>query len=277
MRVGQILGTPSLRIDRRWKLPPEGDEGKPEPWTCGVCGLVREARWNLWTGDWHLDTGECERCAANAFAVDSLARARENVLRKYGLLDGVYAGMTFDSYLPDPKHPKQAVAKQVAWELVEDWRAGLWHRGLILAGTDVGIGKTHLAIAAAREGVQLYTPRPGERILAVWDVPHFLGKIKDSYDNGGPGYLMQTATESGIVILDDIGVEHVNRESWYQEIMYTIFNARWLGQKATIITTNMRSSQLRNHLGERTWSRLLSLVGIPVHITGDDHRGKEHG
>ena len=273
---GETRGARVPKIDPRWKMPPENDEGKPEPWTCGTCGLVREAYWNVWDGDWHLDTGPCQRCIANEFAEESLRRARHNVLVKYGLENGVYAGMSFDTYTPDPKYPKQAIAKQVAMEVVEDWKAGKWERGMILAGTAVGVGKTHLAVATAREGVQIYRPEMGERILAVWGMPDLLTEIKNSYNNGGPEHLLRSVTESGIVILDDIGVEHIKQETWFQEIAYNIFNSRWVDQRATIVTTNLRSHELRQHVGERTYSRMLSLVGAPIHITGDDYRKKKH-
>jgi len=214
-------------------------------------------------------------CQGHEFAVESLKLAKENVLRKYGLTDGVYAGMTFESYIP--ANPKQEVAKQVAMEVIDEWRNGNWGVGLILAGTDVGVGKTHLAISMAREGVQIYIPELGERILAIWSVPDLLTKIKNSYSNGGPEEITASVTDSGIVVLDDLGVEHLNKETWYQEIMYNILNARWLGQKATVITTNMTDSQMKARLGERTYSRLRAMVPRMVRVSGEDYRMKRHG
>jgi DNA replication protein DnaC len=195
-------------------------------------------------------------------------------LARYRLGVGRYAHMTVDSYQPVPGYPSQAVAKETVLSMVATWASGDWSAGILLASPDVGIGKTHLAIAAAREGVTLYRPGIGEQILAVWDMPSFVDAVRHTYDDGGTADLMHSVQEPLILVLDDIGTEHVSKESrtWYQGLMFQIVNARWLARRATIVTTNLDADDLWAWVGPRVFSRLIELVGAPLLMQGEDYR-----
>ena len=190
-------GNGGRRRSRPVQVPrPENDEGKPKPWICPECGCVREPTWVHWEGKWHLDVSDCEKCKAAAFGETVLELARQRTIAKYSLDCGEYAHMTFDNYSPGTS--SQAEAKAAAIELVSAWRDGDWRRGMLLVSPNVGVGKTHLAIAAVREGLFLYKPHNFERILTIWDVPTLLGDIRNSFNNGGPAQIMEAATMSGI-------------------------------------------------------------------------------
>jgi DNA replication protein DnaC len=195
-------------------------------------------------------------------------------LHRYSLDAGRYAHMTLHSYRPDAGHPSQAVAKKAVLSMVATWASGDWSAGILLASPDVGIGKTHLAIAAAREGVMRYRPKIGEQILAVWDMPSFVDTVRHTYDDGGTADLMVSVQEPVLLVLDDIGTEHVSKESrtWYQGLMFQIVNARWLARQATIVTTNLDADDLWAWVGPRVFSRLIDLVGVPVLMQGEDYR-----
>jgi len=195
-------------------------------------------------------------------------------LHRYGLDAGRYAHMMLDSYRPDPGYPSQAEAKAAVESMVTTWASGDWSAGILLASPDVGIGKTHLAIAAAREGVMLYRPGIGEQILAVWDMPSFIDAVRHTYDDGGTAGLMTSVQQPVILVLDDIGTEHVSRESqsWYQGLMFQIVNARWLARQATIVTTNLDADDVWAWVGPRVFSRLIELTGAPVVMQGVDYR-----
>ena len=195
-------------------------------------------------------------------------------LHRYGLDAGRYAHMTLDSYRPDARYPSQMEAREAVLSMVATWASGDWSAGILLASPDVGIGKTHLAIAAAREGVMRYRPGIGERILAVWDMPSFVDAVRHTYDDGGTADLMLSVQQPVILVLDDIGTEHVSRESrsWYQGLMFQIVNARWLARQATIVTTNLDADNLWAWVGTRVFSRLIELTGAPVLMQGVDYR-----
>jgi DNA replication protein DnaC len=203
-----------------------------------------------------------------------MEEARAATLHRYRLDAGRYAHMTLDGYRPDARYPSQTAAKEAVGATIATWAGGDWSAGILLASPDVGIGKTHLAIAAAREGVMLYQPQIGEKVLAVWDMPSFVDAVRHTYDDGGTAGLMLSVQEPVILILDDIGSEHVNRESrsWYQGLMFQIVNARWLARRATIITTNLSADDLWAWVGPRVFSRLIELTGAPLLMQGEDYR-----
>ena len=200
--------------------------------------------------------------------------ARAATLRRYKLDVGRYAHMTLDSYRPDARYPSQTAAKEAVEAMVATWTNGDWSAGILLASPDVGIGKTHLAIAAAREGVMLYRPDIGEQILAVWDMPSFVDAVRHTYDDGGTANLIASVQEPVILVLDDIGTEHVAKDSrsWYQGLMFQIVNARWLAKRATIVTTNLNADDLWTWVGPRVFSRTIELTGAPLLMQGEDYR-----
>ena len=203
-----------------------------------------------------------------------MEQAKAATLHRCKLDVGRYASMTMDSYQPDAGYPSQAAAKQATENMVTTWASGDWSAGILLVSPDVGIGKTHLAIAAAREGVMRYRPGIGEQILAVRDMPSFVDAVRHTYDDGGTADLIASVQKPVILVLDDIGTEHVSRESrsWYQGLMFQIVNARWLARRATIVTTNLDTDNLWAWLGPRVFSRLIELTGAPVLMQGKDCR-----
>lgn len=200
----------------------------------------------------------------------------QRTLENNGLVGGKYGDMTFQTYIPDPRYPSQELAKKAVIAMVDRWRQGDWKASIMLASSihDVGVGKTHLAIAAARAGLYLWD-KPGYKILTVWDMPSYIAAIKSSYDNGGTAEIQASAAEPRILIMDDVGAEHVVSIGWYQSLMYDIFNARWLDELATVVTTNLKGTEIMSRLGSRAFSRLISLTGRPIVITGEDYRLKD--
>ena len=225
--------------------------------------------------EWRATHSElCEECSGLRLAATVMEETKSATLHRYRLDAGRYAYMTLDSYQPDARYPSQAAAKAAVESMVTVWADGDWSAGILLASPDVGIGKTHLAIAAAREGVMFYRPGIGEQILAVWDMPSFVDAVRHTYDDGGTAGLMLSVQKPVILVLDDIGTEHVSRESrsWYQGLMFQLINARWLARRATIVTTNLVADDLWAWIGPRVFSRLIELTGAPVVMQGVDYR-----
>lgn len=237
----------------------------------------------IWDGlrhAWRATHGEpCEECLRQEYARVALAETKAATLHRYRLNSGRYGHMALDSFRPDPRYPSQTAAKEAVQNMIAAWAGGDWSSGILLSGSAVGIGKTHLAIAAAREGVMLARPEVGQRLLSVWDMPSFIGAVKGSYDDGGTSDLLTSVQEPLILVLDDIGTEHIGKESqtWYQGLLYQIVNARWLAQRATLITTNLTLDDLWAWVGPRVLSRLSELTGPPVPMDGEDYRLKPRG
>jgi DNA replication protein DnaC len=216
----------------------------------------------------------CPACASLASAEMAMDEALVVALHRYQLDTGRYAQMTLDRYWPDPAYPSQARAKRAVEALVETWAGGDWSAGILLCSPHIGIGKTHLAIAAAREGVIIRRHRLDERLLAIWDMPSFVDAVRQTYDDGGTAKLIAGAQDPAILVLDDIGSEHVTPKAraWYQALMFRLINARWTASRATIATTNLDDEALWQWVGRRVYSRLLDLTGPPLQMHGQDHR-----
>ncbi|QMU79046.1 ATP-binding protein [Streptacidiphilus sp. PB12-B1b] len=135
---------------------------------------------------------------------------------------------------------------------------------LLMAGV-VGAGKTHQAFGAVRSLVQagvgvrwrattaadLYAelrPRPGvdsERTLAQYSrVP--------------------------VLLLDDLGA--AKSSEWVEEITYRLINRRYNLMLPTLITSNLRISDLRAYLGDRVTSRLAQMTTRIAFETADRRR-----
>jgi DNA replication protein DnaC len=260
----------------RWTAPDRADlDRQPAAHRCPICGHVSPYVWDGLAGVWRATHGEpCEECARRRFVEAAMEESKAAMLHRYKLDTGRYAHMTLGSYRPDARYPSQAAAKRAAEAMIAAWTCGDWSAGILLASPEVGIGKTHLAIAAAREGVVRYRPAIGEQILAVWDMPSFVDAVRHTYDDGGTAGLMLSVQQPAILVLDDIGTEHVGKESWpwYQGLMFQIVNARWLSRRATIVTTNLEPDELWEWVGPRVFSRLVELTGVPLRMEGEDYR-----
>lgn len=266
-----------LNKDKRIKAP--DPDTRPKDWECSTCGHTIAPFWNIWDGYWFMPIGNdgCPRCASIERGQELMAAMHDDLLQRYHLQEGEYAHMTFQTYVPDPKYPTQGQAKRAVFDLVKAWQSGDWSRGILLFSSlnAVGVGKTHLAIAAARAGMMAYTPRHfDEVVLSIWDMPSYVKAVKASYNDGGTTEIQQSAVAPAILVMDDLGAEYAKAQDWYQGLMYDILNARWLKRKATVVTTNLTVDQLKTRLGPRCVSRLLAMTGKPVEIKGEDYRLK---
>jgi DNA replication protein DnaC len=256
-------------------VPPD-ETTKPQAWICPKCGARNEPRWIGWQAPnsvphWHLYQ-RCDPCLAREeqerWQRQELEARKQTYLEKYGFLDpaSLYAGMTFANYHARTK--KQREAKAAIEALTSSWlRDGFVHGAILFSPvTLVGVGKTHLAVAAARFACEHM------QSIAIWGMPSYVDAIKASYDNGGADKVQQSAQEPAVLVLDDIGVENVKSVEWYQNLVYNIVDARWLKQRATLVTTNMPLQILSRHIGARAISRLMAITGPMIELDGTDYR-----
>lgn len=65
-----------------------------------------------------------------------------------------------------------------------------------------------------------------------------------------------------LLILDDIGSEaHKGQDDWACEKLFSVINARYNDMRSTVYTTNKSMVELKQILGERTFSRICEMVG----------------
>jgi hypothetical protein len=137
-------------------------------------------------------------------------------------------------------------------------------KGLLLVG-GYGVGKTHLAVAVARE----LHARGYIKTSRCWDNEYLLHKLRQH--NEECAQILEEAMSVDLLLLDDLNV--LEATSWAARQIAMVVNHRWGRKLPLIITTNEKLDQQAPVLGRRTISRLLeSMAGIE--ITGEDQRLK---
>jgi DNA replication protein DnaC len=107
--------------------------------------------------------------------------------------------------------------------------------------------------------------------VAIYTAPVLLAHISDTYDEGSEqSYLGFLNRLAGVDLLhiDDLAVARQNE--WVLEQLYTVINRRYEDQRSIVFTSDV--SDLADHIGARTYSRLLQMCGDPVILEGDDAR-----
>jgi DNA replication protein DnaC len=139
---------------------------------------------------------------------------------------------------------------------------GLWLQG------PRGTGKTTLAMLVSQHAL-----RAG-RAVAIYTVPQLLAAIRKTYDDDSRhDYLdlMERLAGVDLLHLEDMAVARTNE--WVLEQLYTVINDRYQDQRSVIFTADVEQPEdLAEHVGERTYSRLIEMCGDPLPLRGEDHR-----
>ncbi|WP_329612556.1 ATP-binding protein [Streptomyces brevispora] len=172
-------------------------------------------------------------------------------------LDALSAGMPPRYRAATADHP-QVLAW--AWEVVEAAvapspgarRQVTTGPSLLMAGV-VGAGKTHQAYGAVRELVK-------SGVGVRWRATTAADLYAELRPRQGVDSERELAAISRcpLLILDDLGAARATE--WTEEITYRLINRRYNHMLPTLITTNLRISDLRTYLGDRIASRLAQMT-----------------
>jgi len=186
-------------------------------------------------------------------------------LRKVGvgakLLDSRFA--TFETTNDLQRKAKKRAAKYAA-----DFKRGETSKNLLITGTNFGIGKTHLAVSVLAELLRLRRLRNAFFTY----LPEFLELVRRSYDEPAHRGLIDKASRTDLLVLDDLGAQRTT--DWVREQMNLISNARWSNGLPTIMTTNTGPDEITATLGPRAASRMLG-GALGVEVDGDDRRWRK--
>jgi DNA replication protein DnaC len=129
-----------------------------------------------------------------------------------------------------------------------------------------GNGKTHLAAAAAN-----HLLAQGRAVLFS-TAPELLAMIRDGFDSGQAEDLIGVCQCVPWLVVDDLGAERLT--DWAAEVLFRIFNARYVARAHTLVASNVRPEDLAE---PRLRSRFLDVaVCHRVPNSGDDYRqGKD--
>jgi DNA replication protein DnaC len=136
---------------------------------------------------------------------------------------------------------------------------GLWFTG------PKGTGKTTLAMLVSHHALR------ARRSVAIYTAPMLLAHISQTYDEGSQHSYVEfidRLAEVDLLHIDDLAVARQNE--WVLEQLYTVVNRRYEDERAIVFTSE--KADLGPHIGERTFSRLQSICGVPYLLEGDDAR-----
>lgn len=140
--------------------------------------------------------------------------------------------------------------------------------------SDVGCGKTHLAVASVINYALLwdcsseYKPKirfyTFSKLVKEFKEFYSNDDFKDLDDDWGLKYL----ADLDILILDDVGSEKTTE--FVSGLLYDIMEARSISLKPTVVTTNVDMREMEKRYGKRVASRVHG--GVNVTFNGDDNR-----
>jgi DNA replication protein DnaC len=254
--------TPALRLDDK---------------ICPHCGQDLEAEFFEFPpalqrkygkpGEWyyHPCAPECEK--KNERREWELMRrdARVVALKERSGLSKRMRGYTLANFRPTIS-PSASRARMKVDEYLDNWEenreAG---RGIYFCG-DVGVGKTHLAVAVMNELIQR------KRVPSLFvTVPELLDNLRGAYNDPGRDLdeWMAAVQNADFLVLDDLGSERAT--DWVRERIFVVVNHRYREALPTIFTSNIGPKDLAEQLGERTASRIIAMCDW-ISLEGDDYR-----
>jgi DNA replication protein DnaC len=162
-----------------------------------------------------------------------------------GFLQGVdscipRSRLDFDGFVKRPKFPDV----QTALKLVQDWMAGLTP-GLVTLSGGTGVGKSHLAIAAARQLAAVRKP------LAYRTEAQFVAEIQGGIKNNSSDHVLGELCQVPWLVLDEMFISGIG--NWTAAKLDGLIQARWEGAETlrTLITTNAISKDLSPRISSR--------------------------
>jgi len=208
------------------------------------------------------------RCRAERQAARR-ARAVEGRLRR--AIPKRYRDLSFDRHPLDEVallHPDAAAKVRRYAASIEthlERGEGLWLHG----GT--GTGKTNLAYYVSAQAA-----RQGRTVL-VWNTVDLMNDLRRSFDPEAPratSEIVEAACTVDLLQLEDLSAARPTE--WVLEQLYLIVNRRYEEERSIVCTSDGdpddTPASLADHIGQRTYSRLLGMCGDPVELYGADMR-----
>ncbi|HSZ69318.1 MAG TPA: ATP-binding protein [Solirubrobacteraceae bacterium] len=219
-------------------------------------------------------TNTASDCACRAQRVASARahRLRERVPRRYMDLSWERNPLALIAQDPGNRDSVRRVrlyCKSITRKLAGG--EGLWIMG------HTGTGKTTLGYMVAA------TATHAQHSVLSFNAVALLNRLRASFNPDGretSEEIIRALTEVELLHIEDLRV--VRPTDWVLEQLYLIVNARYEERRAIVFTSDIDSDadgplvpsprEMSEHIGARTFSRLMEICGDPVVITGKDKR-----
>ena len=196
------------------------------------------------------------------------AKKREARLQAIGI-PLRYADCRLESYQVENDGQRQALqtAREYIKRFDEFYDVGT---SMLFSGRP-GCGKTHLAVAIAREVVEAdYSARyvtAADLIRAVWDA-----RERRYTDQKNEDQVLNSFAGVGLLALDEVGAQPATEAR--QATLFEVISRRYDATLPTLVASNLAIDGIGQHLGERALSRLRQDGGRIVTFDWSDYRGR---
>ena len=225
---------------------------------CPICGDQGFVVLDLPVG--HPDFGRAQPCRCRQA---DIALRRQVELTKVSNLNQL-RHMTFDTFRPDGVGLNEEQRQNLRRAFDKARLFAAHPEGWLLFTGTYGCGKTHLAVAIAHEVL-----RRGQSALFVV-TPDLLDHLRTAFGPSSETSFderFETVRQTPLLILDDFGAQSAT--PWAKEKLFQLLNHRYTAQLPTVITTNLRLSEIEPRLRSRLADPDLSSV---VPMTAPDFR-----
>ncbi len=247
---------------------------------CQQCKRESDLKFNPLFLAYDTNRSTCSTCEARI----EKAIARKKLLDKTQALDKWRKNQGFfvDNMIESSKVPvvfQSASLKDLEPEIVE---ALTTEQSYFIRG-NVGVGKSHMAVAIMREYLREIKPEydeqrkeylyhPEQTLPVFVEVPELLLRIRDTYNDASKESekdIVDYYSSTPFLVLDDLGTEKASEFSTL--MLYLIINRRCTSGKTTIITSNLSLEQIKDRLSDRISSRVKGMCK-EINVVGNDKR-----